>query len=187
MSALQNVLAQARTDRGFRDQLKADPARVLQEAGVQTPPGKTVEIIDEQPQEIHLFLGLRSTVPELDRILERAAKDAEFKQRVLGNPRAVIEEFAGEKLPAAVQVRVHEQDSSRLRLVLPPFQDAEGELSDLELESVAGGTAGGFLTRLGTGIRNAFCPNMTTLSYTKNTQLFAVSVDYSVTTETSLV
>lgn len=139
MSQLQAVCAKAAADPTYRARLKSNPDAVLTEAGVAVPEGKTVEIIETQRHELHLFLGSRSHVPELNALLEKAATDPACQRKLTANPRAAVEEALGQQLPPAMQVRLHEPAPQRVRLVLPTAPDATGELSDLELEAVAGG------------------------------------------------
>ncbi len=73
------------------------------------------------------------------RLIERAAKDAGYRQSLLGNPKSAIEGALGMPLPAGISVKVVEESADTLYLVLPPHADASGELSDAQLESVAGG------------------------------------------------
>jgi hypothetical protein len=74
-------------------------------------------------------------------LIGRALKDEGFRQELLGDPKAVVEKEMdklkeGAKLPAALEIKVIEQPSNVLYLVLPTMPD---ELSDEALEIVAGG------------------------------------------------
>src|SRR5262245_29466245 len=70
----------------------------------------------------------------------RAWSDEAFKQRLLSDPRAVLAE-AGLPVPATLQVQVHEVTPTHLHLVLPPppLGRAGEQLSEAELDQVAGG------------------------------------------------
>ncbi|HYH82602.1 MAG TPA: NHLP leader peptide family RiPP precursor [Longimicrobium sp.] len=72
-------------------------------------------------------------------LLVRSATDMEFRARLLSDPRAAIAEFTGHELPANYRVKFVENKGDAT-LVLPDFVN-EGELSENELEAVAGGTA----------------------------------------------
>jgi Nitrile hydratase, alpha chain len=76
------------------------------------------------------------------RLVERSLQDDAFRQRLLEDPRAAVEEELGIQLPAEVQIRVVEETADTIYLALPSASPAGegGELSDQELEAVAGGT-----------------------------------------------
>ena len=79
----------------------------------------------------------------LNTVLQRSATDKEFRSRLLTQPDSAIEEIIGapiSSLPKAYRVKFVEKDPGLDALVvLPDFSDAEGTLSDAELEAVAGG------------------------------------------------
>ncbi len=74
-------------------------------------------------------------------MIQRAQEDPAFRSSLLSDPKAVIEKELGTSLPDGVKVQVMEETSDAFYLVLPPSSStgADGELSDQELESVAGG------------------------------------------------
>ena len=82
---------------------------------------------------------------EMERtIVQRSIEDEEFRQRLLEDPRGTVEEELGTQLPDNVEVRVVEESAETIYLVLPsssPLVGEGGELSDEELEAVAGGLA----------------------------------------------
>ena len=80
-------------------------------------------------------------------IIAKAWRDPEFKKRLLTDPKGVFEEELqklqeGAKLPADLNIQVLEEHPKQVYLVLPqnPEELLEGELTDEQLESVAGGT-----------------------------------------------
>jgi len=83
---------------------------------------------------------------EMERnIVQRSLEDEEFRQRLLEDPRAAVEREMGRRLPEGVQVRVVEESADTIYLVLPSASalgDQGGELSDQDLEAVAGGVGG---------------------------------------------
>ena len=73
------------------------------------------------------------------KLIDRAATDAEFRALLLSDPRAAIKAELNIDLPAAISLTVHEESSEHLHLVLPT-ENAD-ELSDAQLE-MAGGFGG---------------------------------------------
>lgn len=73
-------------------------------------------------------------------IIAQTWKDEVYKQQLLSNPKAVIEREFGVQLPAQLSVQVLEENPTTLYFVLPMRPDLAGaELSDAQLEAVAGG------------------------------------------------
>ena len=56
---------------------------------------------------------------ELSDLIKRTWQDADFKQQLLGDPRATIEGELGVTLPAGLHIYIHEQTPTELHLVLP--------------------------------------------------------------------
>ena len=72
-------------------------------------------------------------------VVARAWSDEAFKRRLLAEPGAVLRE-QGLEIPAGVDVRMMEDTATAVHLVLPPRPPSVSrDLSDEELERVAGG------------------------------------------------
>ena len=75
------------------------------------------------------------------RLVERSLQDDTFRRRLLEEPKRTVEEELGTRLPEGVRVVAVEETAETIYLVLPstsPHAEA-GELSDQDLEAVAGG------------------------------------------------
>ena len=76
------------------------------------------------------------------RIVQRSIEDEDFRQRLIEDPKGALEQELGARLPEEVRVVTVEETQDTIYLVLPSTSMAGaegGELSDQELESVAGG------------------------------------------------
>ena len=75
------------------------------------------------------------------RLVQRSLEDDAFRQRLLEDPKAAVEQELGTRLPEDVRVVAVEETADTIYLVLPSFSPLGegGELSDRELEAVAGG------------------------------------------------
>ncbi len=80
-----------------------------------------------------------TTATELKRqVLSKAAEDSEFRARLIAEPKAAIASEIGSAIPDGFDVVVHEDSATTAHLVLP----LSPELTEAELESVAGGIGG---------------------------------------------
>ena len=69
------------------------------------------------------------------KIVGRAQADAEFRARLLSDPKAAIGQELGVTIPESMSVEVHEEGGATAHLVLPP----SSRLSESDLQAVAGG------------------------------------------------
>ncbi|MGL6338907.1 MAG: NHLP leader peptide family RiPP precursor [Waterburya sp.] len=83
----------------------------------------------------------------------RALKDPDFRQRLLDNPKGVVEEISGSLQPGDIKIKVsvYEEEPNTIYLIIPPVQTTNSELSEAELEAVAGG---GFWEDFGEGFKS---------------------------------
>ena len=67
-----------------------------------------------------------------DHILGKATEDAEFRTRLVADPKAALNEEFGVELPDSFAISVHEDSSTHVNLVLPPTD----QLDENELEAI---------------------------------------------------
>ncbi len=77
-------------------------------------------------------------------LIEKCWKDSQFQKAIVSDPRSVIEKHTGQKLPQNLKIVIHEEDTNTLHFSIPPAPANVAELSDDDLEKVAGGTEVGF-------------------------------------------
>ena len=69
---------------------------------------------------------------------KKAMKDATFRSLCIADAAAAVKEIAGKYLPDGMKLKFVENDGGHMTIVLPDM--AEGEMSEEELDHVAGGT-----------------------------------------------
>jgi acyl carrier protein len=137
------LIARAWQDADFKSKLLGNPkAAIEQEFGIELPAEMTVTVVEDTPTRMHLALPVNPLVPPEERqdaeqgetaapsprrahkdlkarLIARAWQDADFKSKLLGNPKAAIEQEFGIELPADMTVTVVEDTPTHLHLVLP--------------------------------------------------------------------
>jgi hypothetical protein len=77
------------------------------------------------------------------RLVQRSMEDEDFRRRLLDDPKGTVEQELGDRLPEGVEVRAVEESADTIYLVLPSASAVGegGEISDRDLEEVAGGAS----------------------------------------------
>ena len=81
------------------------------------------------------FSDMKSGIEMRDHIVGKATDDAEFRARLVADPKEVLTEEFGVELPDNFALSVHEDSSTHVHLVLPPT----GPLDPAVLQQVSGG------------------------------------------------
>jgi hypothetical protein len=82
------------------------------------------------------------------KVLEKVYTDTTYRARLLKNTNEAIKEVVGSSMPAGVTFVVHENTPTTHHFIMPTPANASPELSDVELEQVAGGKGGISLPKL---------------------------------------
>jgi hypothetical protein len=143
--ALGALAGAAAADADLRRRLLLSPRTVLAEYGFSVPQSLRLEVLEEKPGDFHLVLPIAEGreddySPAALQILKRARQDSDFEASLLKQPRSIFEATLGYSLPAAMTIGVHKNTLDELYLVLPAVKSS-GELSDADLDMVAGGTS----------------------------------------------
>jgi hypothetical protein len=72
-------------------------------------------------------------------LIRKSMEDEQFRQELLADPKTALERELGSPLPVNVEVVVLENEADKVHLVLPPRTLAGRELSEEELDVLAGG------------------------------------------------
>jgi hypothetical protein len=142
--------ARVDTDPAYRAAFIANPRPVLAEMGIVYPELATVHVVENDATHISLVLGnkelytpkqLAAMPHEIRAVLTRSFVDPEFKQFLLSRPVDAIFLEIGYRVPDTTAVTTYE--ATEKDIYFPIFATArklnEEELSELELEQVAGG------------------------------------------------
>ena len=85
------------------------------------------------------FAEMKSGAEMRDHVLGKATEDAEFRARLVADPKALLTEEFGINLPDSLAISVYEDSSTHVHLVLPP----NSELDVNELKAINAAHEGG--------------------------------------------
>ena len=77
------------------------------------------------------------------KIVGKATEDADFRARLLSDPKGAIGQELGVTMPASLSIEIHEESDATAHLVLPP----DSKLNAGDLQAVAGGGQSRFFGR----------------------------------------
>jgi hypothetical protein len=149
----EQLLERAQSDATFKQELLHDPKAVLtKELGANIPENVELKVLEET-QNTHYLVIPKSvdtdTATEgeeedpIAQLIARASQDTALKQELLNSPNTVIQRELGISIPDEADVKVVEETDNNTYLILPvlPVDFDSEELSEEQLEAVAGGFA----------------------------------------------
>lgn len=148
VQTVQEVIARVWSDESLKARLMDNPKAVLANYGLEFPSSVEVQVHENTASLMNYVLPQASEIPEgvdleeiepvAGKVMKLALADEAFKAKLLSDPKAAIAEATNVSLPPSLEIRVYEDTPTVKHLVLP-VNPATEELSDFELEAIAGG------------------------------------------------
>jgi hypothetical protein len=85
------------------------------------------------------------------KLAERTLRNPEFRAAFMADPKGTLEKEFETKFAESVRIYAHEEDASTLHFAIPAVPANIEELSDEDLEKVAGGMTPLFIAACGVG------------------------------------
>lgn len=137
------------TDGDFRKEFISNPSQTLESLGINDFKGKEIKVYQNDMTNWHFAL-LENGSP-LDRstpmgrvfadVQEKVWKDASFMAELLNNTSETLMPYFG-PIPGSIRIHFHQNTPELINFVLPA-SPWDQELSDSDLDQVAGGKGGG--------------------------------------------
>lgn len=75
----------------------------------------------------------------MEKIAERASTDSAFRELCFSNPHEAIKAATGQVVPESFKIRFIGNEGAHATYVLPDFKESADQLTDTDLDAVAGG------------------------------------------------
>ncbi|MBD1825743.1 NHLP leader peptide family natural product precursor [Cyanobacteria bacterium FACHB-DQ100] len=163
MQTIQEALEQVWSDEALKNRLLSDPKPVLSEFGLDISDQVDVKVHENTANCLNFILPEQAIFegadpealdPVAGKVMKRAWADSEFKTQLLAAPKAAIQDATGVTLPEEMTVNVYE-NTPEVRHMILPANPNDSELSDMDLEGVAGGLSKGAQWGVGCGSAGA--------------------------------
>ncbi len=146
----ENIIQRSWCDPTFKAQFLGNPKSVLIELGYSISDEVSFDVHEDTFDTMNYVLLNKSQLqsinldadPILSRITKKAHEDHVFRLKLLTDSKSAIKEILGVEPPG--NIKVYENTSNHIHLVLPANPYKTGELSNSDLAMVAGGKTGTF-------------------------------------------
>lgn len=145
--AILKTLQEAATNNAARQAFVSDPRKVLDKAGLSIPESTKITVHVNDAKTFHAVLPLeapgeiemvRQVNPLAALVYEKAWRDPAYKKQLMSQPREAFVSATGVTPPVSMKLVPHENTTGEMHLVVP-YVPTSSELSDADLEHVAGG------------------------------------------------
>lgn len=144
-------LSKLAQDLNFRNTFMANPKTVLEkELGLQLPAGVSIQIHENTAHEMHIILVSGEQVvfgdtldEKVEKVLDKAVANQSFKKLLIADPKGTLAaELPDFYVPDDFRIYFHDNTENEIHLLLPALTATEDELTEAELDAVAGGSRG---------------------------------------------
>ncbi|VEP18765.1 hypothetical protein H1P_90012 [Hyella patelloides LEGE 07179] len=140
----QNIIEYLWENPTSREDFMTEPKSYLEKQGLEIPENVLVSAYADTSSQYYLVLPPDGTeIPENDnpetKIIGRALQDSVYKARLLENPQAAAEEI-GIELLDSMTIIVLQDSEDQMHFVIP-VNPSDSELSEADLETIAGGAS----------------------------------------------
>lgn len=136
----------------FRNTFIANPKTILAElfSAFELKAETKIHLHENTSQEMHVILVSSENLvfnddieDAVEKVLDKAIKNEAFKKLLIADPKGTLaNELPDSYIPEDFKIYFHENTSQEIHLLLPSLKTEDGELSEAELDAVAGGKKG---------------------------------------------
>ncbi|NJO02949.1 MAG: NHLP leader peptide family natural product precursor [Bacteroidia bacterium] len=139
-------------DISFRNAFMANPKTMLEKefSGLKLNDGVNIFLHENTAREMHVILVPNeelvfndSLEDAVETVLDKAISNDSFKKLLMADPKGTLaNELPDFYVPADYKIYFHENTPKEIHLLIPSLAAEENELSEAELDAVAGGSKG---------------------------------------------
>ncbi|NJL12518.1 MAG: hypothetical protein HC913_05650 [Microscillaceae bacterium] len=139
-------------DFALRNALIANPKTILHQTFPSLALGENVRahLHEDTAQEMHIIMVAGEDLvfsdaleTAVEQVLDKAVGEPDLRKRLMADPKGTLATLLPDfYVPEDFRIYFHENSTEEIHLLLPPLAQAEDELSEAELDAVAGGSRG---------------------------------------------